>query len=627
MIGARDSERGKLFSRRAMMLGCGQLALTGALVARMYYLQVLEAERYGMLADENRISMRLLPPPRGLILDRFGREMAVNRQNFRALIVREQVPDLDKTLNALSLIVNLTDKDRARIRRDIRRNRGFVPVIVRSNLTWEEMAQIQLNAPDLPGVIIDEGLTRFYPNDAYASEVLGYVSSVKERDLTGDPLLELPGFRIGNAGMERLHDLALRGKGGNSKVEVNALGRVIRELERTEGMPGEDVYLTIDLELQKFATQQVGDESAAVVVMDVHTGDVLAMASTPSFDPNAFNRGLTPDEWKELSTNPKSPLRNKCISAQFAPGSTYKMIVAMAALEAGVITPDQKITCLGHTDLGSHRFHCWKRWGHGPVNMIEALQHSCDVYFYEIARRVGIDKIADVSRRFGLGETVGIDLPNEVSGLIPDRAWKRALTGQPWLPGETFNAGIGQGYVLTTPLQLAVMTARIANGGYAVVPRLTRPKPGAENLSSVAAKDFPPVGISPKSIAIVQKGMDAVVNAVHGTARGSRFDIDGQGMAGKTGTAQVRRISMKERETGVLKNDELLWRERDHALFVAFAPVDTPRYACCVVVEHGGGGSSVAAPIASAIMQETLRRDPSRRALADDTGSVERRDA
>ncbi len=612
MSGARDSERGKLFTRRAAMLVAGQGGLTLALAGRMHYLQVIEAERYGILADENRISLRLLPPPRGLILDRFGREMAVNRQNFRVLVVREQTPDLMQTLDALSLIIPLSDGDKRRIRREVDRKRAFMPVNVRENLTWEEMAQIQINAPELPGVVIDEGLTRFYPYGDGGAQILGYVSSVSEKELTGEALLELPGFRIGKAGIEKVYDLALRGKGGNSKVEVNAFGRVIRELERKEGTPGVDITLTIDLELQQYAVGRVGEESAAVVVMDVHTGEILVMASTPSFDPNAFNRGLSSEEWSALVNNERAPLRNKCISAQFAPGSTFKLVVAMAALEAGVITPEQTVYCQGHVDLGTHRFHCWKKHGHGSVNMLEAIQHSCDVYFYEVARRVGIDRIADVARRFGLGSPLGIDLPNEVAGLIPDRAWKRALNGQPWLPGETLNAGIGQGYVLATPLQLAVMTARVANGGLMVRPRLTR-----ETISNAGAKPvgdpaFPPTGIAPKSIALVHRGMFEVVNNPAGTAHRAAFDVGGARMAGKTGTSQVRRITMKERETtGVLKNDALPWRERDHALFVAYAPTETPRYAICVVVEHGGG-SAVAAPIASDVLKETLRRDARR---------------
>lgn len=613
MSGARDSERGKLFTRRTALLAGGQAALTLALAGRMYYLQVIEAERYGILADENRISMRLLPPPRGLITDRFGREMAVNRQNFRVLVVREQTPDLGRTLDALGMVIPLTDADKRRIRREVERKRAFMPVQVKENLTWEEMAQIQINAPDLPGVVIDEGLTRFYPYGERGAQVLGYVSGVSERDLTGEALLELPGFRIGKAGIEKVYDLALRGKGGNFKVEVNALGRVIRELERKEGTPGVDLTLTIDLDLQEFAIDQIGEESAAAVVMDVHTGEVLVMASTPTFDPNAFNRGLTTEEWNALINNERSPLRNKCISAQFPPGSTFKTMVAIAALEAGVIAPEQTVFCPGHVDLGSHRFHCWKRAGHGSVNMVEALQHSCDVYFYEVARRVGIDRIAEVAKRFGLGAPLGIDLPNEVGGTIPDRAWKRAFNGQPWLPGETLNAGIGQGYVLATPLQLAVMACRLANGGIAVRPRLTREQVTDHGLKPIGDPAYANLGFNPKSLAIVRRGMYEVVNNPQGTAHRSAFDIDGQKMAGKTGSSQVRRITMKERETtGVIKNEALPWKERDHALFIAYAPADAPRYAACVVVEHGGGGSAVAAPIASAIMEETLRRDPSR---------------
>lgn len=613
MSGARDSERGKLFTRRTALLAGGQVALTVALAGRMYYLQVIESERYGILADENRISMRLLPPPRGLVTDRFGREMAVNRQNFRVLVVREQTPDLGQTLDALGMVIPLTDADKRRIRREIERKRAFMPVQVKENLTWEEMAQIQINAPDLPGVVIDEGLTRFYPYAEQGAQVLGYVSAVSERDLTGEALLELPGFRIGKAGIEKVYDLALRGKGGNFKVEVNALGRVIRELERKEGTPGVDLTLTLDLELQQFAVDQIGDQSAAVVVMDVHTGEVLVMASTPTFDPNAFNRGLTGDEWSALVNNERSPLRNKCISAQFPPGSTFKTMVAIAALEAGVITPEQTVFCPGHVDLGSHRFHCWKKTGHGTVNMIEALQHSCDVYFYEVARRVGIDRIAEVAKRFGLGAPLGVDLPNEVAGVIPDRAWKRAFNGQPWLPGETLNAGIGQGYVLTTPLQLAVMACRLANGGVAVRPRLTREQVTDNGLKPVGDPAYASMGFNPKSLAIVRRGMYEVVNNPQGTAHRAAFDLNGQKMAGKTGSSQVRRITMKERETtGVIKNEALPWKERDHALFIAFAPADAPRYAACVVVEHGGGGSAVAAPIASDILKETLRRDPSR---------------
>ncbi|MBY0431526.1 MAG: penicillin-binding protein 2, partial [Rhodospirillales bacterium] len=373
----RDNDRSKMFSRRAALLAGGKLSLFGALVARMYYLQVLESSKYAMLADENRINIRLLPPPRGRILDRNNVSMAVNQQNFRVLVVSEQTDSLDATLDALSAIVPLSDHDRARIHREVRRRRRFVPVTVRENLTWEDVARIELNAPDLPGVTIDVGQSRHYPMEGLGAHIVGYVAAVSEADLTGDPLLELPGFRIGKSGVERVYDLALRGKGGASQVEVNSVGRTIRELSRGEGEPGAELPLTLDLQLQEFAAQRLGDESAAVVVMDIHTGDVLVMASTPSFDPNAFNRGLRSEEWKELITNPRSPLTNKAIAGQYAPGSTFKMMVAMAGLEAGVITPEQRIFCPGSMQLGNAKFHCWKKHGHGPMDMLGALKNSC----------------------------------------------------------------------------------------------------------------------------------------------------------------------------------------------------------------------------------------------------------
>lgn len=611
MVGRhRDGDRAKLFTRRVALLGAGKGVLIGALVGRMYYLQIIESDRYATLAEENRINLRLLPPPRGRIFDRFGEQLAVNQQNFRVLLVSEQTQDEGATLDALSSLIPLTDYDRQRIAREIRRKRSFVPVTIRENLTWQEMAAIQVNAPDLPGILIDEGLARYYPYGADVAHVLGYVSSVSEKDLTGDPLLELPGFRIGKEGIEREADLALRGKGGTSQVEVNALGRVIRELSREDGEPGADLRLTLDIRLQKIAAQALGDQSGTVVVMDCMTGEVLAMASQPGYDPNAFNRGLSNEEWKTLISNPKSPLSNKPIAGQYAPGSTFKMLVAMAAYEAGVIKPEQTVFCPGFMTLGNSRFHCWKRGGHGHVDMVGAMKHSCDVYFYEVARRLGIDRIADMARRFGLGAATGISLPGEKPGLIPDRAWKQAALGDVWHAGESLVAGIGQGYITTTPLQLAVMTSRIANGGLEVKPVLTKRKVVEDHLEERSAGSAPNLGVSAKAIQIAQRGMWEVVNGDYGTAWRSRIPAELGQMSGKTGTAQVRRISKAEREAGVIRNEDLPWERRDHALFVCFAPSDSPRYAISVVVEHGGGGSAVAAPIAKQVMEACLRLDP-----------------
>ena len=612
MIINRDNDRIRLFNRRAAVLGGGQALLISALVGRMYYLQVVEADRYRMLAEENRINLRLLPPPRGRVLDRFGEPLAVNRQNFRVLVVSEQTRDLAATLDALAAVIDLSDYDRERVQKEVRRRRSFVPVTVRENLNWEEMARIQVNAPDLPGVIVDEGLTRHYPQNQTAAHVLGYVSSVDEDDLTGDPLLQLPGFRIGKAGMEQKFDLALRGAGGTSQVEVNALGRVIRELERKEGEAGTDLMLTLDERLQRFAAERLGAESAASVVMDIHTGEVLVMASTPSYDPNAFNRGLTQREWNALSSDPRAPMTNKAISGQYSPGSTFKMVVALAALEQGAIAPEQTVFCKGHTDLGSRRFHCWEKRGHGAMDMVQGIAQSCDVYFYEIARRIGVGRIADMARRLGLGETTGIGLAGERGGLIPTEAWKRATLDESWQKGDTFNVSIGQGYVLTTPLQLAVMAARLSTG-LAVEPVLTRQVMLNSSAVQRPPQAFGALNLDPAHIAVARRGMYEVLNGPRGTARASKLKLNGVEMSGKTGTTQVKRISMAEREAGLPSSKDVPWNNRTHALFVAYAPEDNPRYALSVIVEHGGRGAAVAAPIARDIMTEVLRLDPSRK--------------
>jgi len=613
----RDNERHKLFNRRTAMLAGGKALLLSVLAGRLYYLQVVESERYRTLADENRINLRLLPPLRGRIVDRFGDPIADNQQNYRVLLIPEDTRNLDITLNALGQIIPIGDGERRRILRDIRRNRSFVPVTVRENLTWQSAAQIEVNAPDLPGIMIDVGQSRSYPHGADIAHVLGYVAAVSPKDQTGDPLLELPGFRVGKAGLERVHDMALRGKGGSSQVEVNAYGRVIRELERREGEPGAEVRLTIDMGLQHTVSKRLADESAAAVVMDVHTGEVLAMASSPSYDPNAFNKGLSTAEWKELIGNPRAPLTNKAIAGRYAPGSTFKMAVLLAALEKGVVTPESQVFCTGFMELGNARFHCWKKHGHGLVDAKSAISQSCDVYFYEIAKRTGIERIAAMAKRLGLGSPLGVDLPGEMGGIVPTPKWKRGALEAAWQKGETVITGIGQGYLLVTPLQLAVMTARLVNGGMAVTPYVTRavsrPDPG------VPETEKPPesLGIRPRDLDLVREAMSDVMNSPFGTARRARIEKPEWTMGGKTGTVQVRRITKAERETGVLKNEELPWEDRDHALFVGFAPVDNPRYAVSVVVEHGGSGSKAAAPIARDILEEAQRRNSAGATVAE----------
>ncbi len=604
----REIDRIRTFNRRAALLAGGKLVLLSALVGRLYYLQVAQSERYTMLADDNRINLRLLPPPRGRIFDRLGEPLATNRLNYRVVLISEQTPSVEATLGTLGGLIRITERERRRVLRESRRKRRFVPVTVRDNLTWDEVSRIEVNAPDLPGVMIDVGQSRHYPAGPVAAHVTGYVAAVAENELTGDPLLELPGFRIGKSGIEKTYDLVLRGSAGNSQVEVNAYGRVIRELARDNGQPGETLALTLDLGLQRYVSARIGGQSAAAVVLDVHTGDVLALASAPSYDPNAFNEGLSHAAWRELLRDARKPLIDKAIAGQYPPGSTFKMIVALAALENGVVTPQHRVTCTGEIELGDRVFHCWKRAGHGERQMVDAIEQSCDVYFYDVSRRVGVDRIAAMARRLGLGGPTGIDLPAEQPGLVPDRDWKLANYGEPWQKGETLVIGIGQGYMLATPLQLAVMTARLANGGVAVTPRLVRrPAEGG-----AGAPRFENLGVSPASLAVVTSGMRRVTNSPRGTAYRARIVDPGMEMAGKTGTSQVRRISKAERLAGIRKNEERPWIERDHALFVGFAPVGAPRYAAAVVIEHGGSGARYAAPIARDILRETQRRDPAR---------------
>ncbi len=598
----RDNDKGKVLINRSLILGGVELFLLLCLIFRLYYLQVYQADKYKTLADENRISTRLLVPPRGVIYDRHGVMLATNRQNFQVMIVAEQTTNVQETLDALKKIMPISEAEEERVKKDLKKNRSFVPIKIKDNLSWEEVSKIQLNAPDLPGIIIDEGLSRYYPYGEKTAHVIGYVSSVSETDVKDDPLLEVPGFKIGKAGIEKLYEKKLRGRGGNLKLEVNAFGRVMKEIERIDGIPGERIDLSIDARLQNKAYELFGEESGAAIMLDVNNGEILAFVSVPAYDPNLLTQGLSAKEWSELNKNERKPLMNKALAGQYSPGSTFKMIVALAALESGVITPQTRSFCAGRMFLGDHAFHCWKHNGHGYLDVVQALQHSCDIFFYETAQKLGINRIAEMARKFGLGRKVDVGLENEKEGLIPDTEWKLRRFGEPWQQGESLISGIGQGYILTTPIQLATMTARIANGGYEVVPTFTKKDKGSP-------LNFKKMPINSSYISLVKQGMYDVVNAPGGTALGSRFDFHGLKMAGKTGTTQVRRITMKERQTGIIRQEDLPWKYRNHALFVGYAPHDNPRYAVAVLVEHGRGGSAVAAPIGSKLLLEALKLD------------------
>ncbi|HEV2303190.1 MAG TPA: penicillin-binding protein 2, partial [Stellaceae bacterium] len=546
----REALREKLFSRRALLLAGIEGSLVLVLAGRMYQLQVVESAAYRLLAKENSVSLRLLAPPRGRVLDRFGAPLADNRPNYRAVIVAEEARNIPATLDAFARVIALDPAERGAVLREVRRVHAFVPVVVRSNLHWDEMARVEVASPELPGISIEQGLTRHYPLGPGAAHVLGYVGAVSQKEQDGDPLLELPDFRIGKSGIEKSADGGLRGTAGHENVEVNAYGRVVRELSREPPRPGRDVVTTLDRELQEFAFRRASEEpSVATVTLDALTGEVLALASVPSFDPAAFAAGLTPAMWQELSTDPRNPLSDKVIAGAYPPGSTFKLTVATAALEAGVLTPQTEFTCPGFYRLGNAVFHCWKHGGHGTLALHDAIKQSCDVYFYNTARRLGIEKLAAMARRFGYGAKLGIDIAGERPGLIPDHEWKKQATHRPWEAGETLITGIGQGFVLVTPLQIATMVARLVTGRQ-VVPRLFRESGGA--AAAEPPPQFADLGVDPRLRAVILEAMVAVVNEPRGTGYELRIKEPGMSMGGKSGTSQVHRITEYEREHSAL---------------------------------------------------------------------------
>ncbi len=599
---SKSNHKLRYLLKRSLIIFSLNILLLFVLIGRLYYLQIYQGEKYALLADSNRLSRRLLAPPRGTINDRNGIELAVNTQNFQAMLISEQCRNIDKFLQDLTPILNLSSDDIERIKKDIAHHRRFVPIKIKDNLSWEEVSTLMINSNTFPGLIIDEGLIRSYPFKQYTAHPLGYVGSVSEADLqkSDAPLLQVPGFKIGKSGFEKTYDEELRGKEGILTYEVNAYGRIMREIEKKEGKKGKDLDLTIDIRLQKAAYDAFGKESGAAVVLDVHTGEILAFVSVPSFDPNLFVDGISIKNWNTLLYDEKTPMTDKAISGQYSPGSTFKIVVSLAALEAGVITTQTRSFCSGKMQLGNHLFHCWKHSGHGHLNVIEAIKNSCDIFFYETALKLGIEKIAEMSHKLGLGEIYDIGLENQKAGVIPNKKWKQETLKQPWQQGETVIAGIGQGYVLVTPLQLATMLARVVNGGYAVNPTFIKKEHPTKPKK---------INIKPENLAIVKQGMFEVVNGVGGTATRARLKLKGIQMGGKTGTTQVRRISLKERAKGIRRDEDLPWKYRNHAWFMAYAPHDNPKYAVAVIAEHGRSGSGVAAPIASKILEEAIKLD------------------
>jgi len=550
-----DDYSEKIFSRRAFVLGGLQFLGLCVLGGRLAWLQVAQGRRYKLLSDKNRINLKILPPSRGHIVDRFGVPLAVNIQNYRALIIPEQTKDLKESLEAIQNIIDIDERDIQRVMKQAKSTAKYIPLKIKEDLTWEEVAKIEVNLPDLPGLSVDRGEVRTYPYRDATAHIVGYVRAISKDALKNnpDPVFKIPGFKIGKTGIEKVYDTQLRGKSGTSEVEVNVIGREVQELRRTPPVLGKRVTLTIDGELQRFVQEALSEhKSASAVIMDAHTGAIYAMASHPTFDPNAFVRGLSNEEWAVIRDDPTLPQTNKAVSGQYPPGSTFKMITALAGLRAGVIDRHTSVYCPGYYEYGTDRFHCWKKSGHGNMNVTTALEQSCDTFFYKMATDVGINKIAEMGREFGLGDVLGVDMAEEKPGLMPDKAWKLKRYGRHWQHGETIVSSIGQGSILTTPLQLAAMTARLVNGGVAVKPWIT----GYLDNKFIAQKDWPNMNIPKDHLDLVMNGMDRVVNAPQGTAH------------------------------------------------------ENPRYVCAVVIEHGVGGSSAAAPMAKKLLLQTQMRDP-----------------
>lgn len=597
-------EKDRIFIRRLIALLGIFFLLILVLISRVFYLQILQGDRYRLLADKNRTSIRLTLPSRGNIFDRNGVKLAENKKNFQAVLIKEEALDIQQSLENFEKIISLDEDEKLRIQKEIKRKRPFMAIRIKDGLSFSEAAALHLNAPDLMGIHIEEDLIRSYPLKETNAHLIGYVSLMNDKDLEenpDNPLADLPGYRIGRTGLENSFEDSLKGIPGVRKREVNAYGRSVRVLEETPALKGESLNLTIDTRLQEIALKALGKESGSAIVMDVNTGEILAMVSSPSYDTNIFTMPVPVKVWRSLIDNEKRPLQNKALTGTYSPGSIFKLVVALAALENKVIHPHKKFYCGGKITIGNHDFHCWKHGGHGMLDLEDALMHSCDVYFYEIAQQIGAEKIIEMAKRLGLGAPVEIGIKGEREGLLPTNEWKKKRFNDSWRTGDTVNLSIGQGFLTTTPMQLAFMTAQIANGGKKIKPHL---------IQGMGLNEAKSLGLKQSNLNLIKRGMNKVVNYEKGTAYRSRINVNGEKMAGKTASTQVRRISKKERAKGIIKQEDLPWKYRDHGIFAAFAPVQNPRFAIVVMIEHGGGGSSSAAPVAAKILAETLKLYP-----------------
>ncbi len=595
-------------NRRMFILATAKIIILGGIVSRLFFLQVKENKKYLTLSDKNRIREWKLPPIRGEFKDYFGNTIAGNFEAYQLHIIPEEVEDFRYVIYRVKELLELSDKQFKKIVKKKNEIKPWETLIVADNLSWEKFSKINNHLYDLNGVKPVISISRDYPYKENFTHVLGYVSQANENDLlTNENIKEkfVPGLKVGKTGLEKSFEQKLIGSNSVERYEVNAYGRRISQLAFQKGDKGETIKLTIDTKIQELTNELLKEKAGSICVMDIYTGAIIAMHSSPSFDPNSFVFGISQDEWQLIRNNPMKPLVNKSLSGNYSPGSTIKPIVALSALENEIIKPDFTVQCRGHKnplELYGQTYHCWKKEGHGFVNLREAMKQSCDTYFYEVARRLGVDRLSVTAKKFGLGQKVFKDVfDNEKNGLVPNTEWKKNALGRNWVLGETIITGIGQGFIQTTPIQLCLMTAQIANGGYKIYPKIVA------NDDNQYADKFTPLYKKSQNIKIVQDAMFSSTNEARGTSYRSRLDDPKYRFAGKTGTSQVKKITERDRELD-LKTSQIPYEERDHALYVAFGPYKSPRYALSIIIEHGGSGGTVAAPLAKELFKMIVDR-------------------
>ena len=603
-----------LINRRLFIITAAKVLVFVGLSTRLYSLQVKDKNKYLTLSDKNRIRESKLPPVRGEFLDYFGKIIAGNNEVYQLHLIPEQVENFRYVSLRLKSILNMSDRQFQKLLKKKNEVKPWDTIVVSDNLTWEQFSRVNSYLYELSGVKSVLSITRIYPHKEDFTHVLGYVSQANEKDvLENDDIKRkfVPGLRVGKTGLEKAFERELLGENDIQRFEVNAYGKKINQIELQKGSKGRDIRLTIDTEIQKYCGELLKDRAGSICVMDIYTGEIIAMQSAPSFDPNLFLFGINQDDWQLIRNNPLKPLVNKTISGKYSPGSTIKPIVALSALENKIVSPQFTVKCEGKTEMYGQTYHCWKKKGHGFVSLKNAMKQSCDTYFYEIARRLGVDRLSETAKKFGLGERVFENLFfNEKKGLVPNTQWKKNALGSGWLLGETMITGIGQGYIQTTPIQLCLMTAQIANGGYKIYPKIT-----VDTETNFLDK-YEPLFTEKKNIKIIQDSIFSSTNEVMGTSYSSRINDPKYRFAGKTGTAQVKRITAEERELD-LKTSEIPYEQRDHALYVAYGPTENPRYALSIIIEHGGSGGTTAAPMAKKLFKLIIDRHKLREEAKD----------